>query len=67
MTEYELIEQNALRALLQIYKNTFEESDVPAEVIAEAKRHVHKMIDPGSETPKWLTFNGERRVLWVKP
>jgi hypothetical protein len=62
----EMISNNALLALLQIYRNTFEESDISAEVMAEAKKHVRKMIDPGMATPKWVVIKGERLVMWVQ-
>ena len=66
MTDMELLENNALLALLQIYRNTFEESDIPAEVMSEAKKHVRKMIDPDRATPKWMVIKGERLIVWVQ-
>jgi hypothetical protein len=66
MTDTELLENNALLALLQIYRNTFAESDVSAEVMAEAKKHVRKMIDPDKAVPKWAVIKGERLVMWVQ-
>jgi hypothetical protein len=62
----ELLENNALLALLQIYRNTFEESDIPQEVMSEAKKHVRKMIDPDRATPKWMVIKGERLIVWVQ-
>ena len=62
----EMISNNALLALLQIYRNTFAESDISAEVMDEAKKHVRKMIDPGMATPKWVVIKGERLVMWVQ-
>ena len=66
MTDMELLENNALLALLQIYRNTFEESDVSTEVLAEAKKHVRKMIDPDRAVPKWMVIKGERLIVWVQ-
>ena len=66
MTDIELLENNALLALLQTYRNTFAESDVSAEVMAEAKKHVRKMIDPDKAVPKWVVIKGERLVMWVQ-
>ncbi len=66
MTEMELLENNALLALLQIYRNTFEESDIPPEVLQEAKKHIRKMIDPDKATPKWMVIQGERLIVWVQ-
>ena len=66
MTDTELLENNALLALLQIYRNTFAESDVSAEVMAEAKKHVRKMIDPDKAVPKWVVIKSERLVMWVQ-
>ena len=66
MTDNELLENNALLALLQIYRNSFAESDVSAEVMAEAKKHVRKMIDPDKAVPKWVVIKGERLVMWVQ-
>jgi hypothetical protein len=66
MTDQELLENNALLALLQIYRNTFEEPDIPQEVMAEAKKHVRKMIDPDRATPKWMVIQGERLIVWVQ-
>jgi len=66
MTDMELLENNALLALLQIYRNTFEESDIPQEVMSEAKKHVRKMIDPDRATPKWMVIKGERLIVWVQ-
>ena len=66
MTDTELLENNALLALLQIYRNTFAESDVSSEVMAEAKKHVCKMIDPDKAVPKWVVIKGERLVMWVQ-
>lgn len=62
----EMISNNALLALLQIYRNTFAESDISAEVMAEAKKHVRKMIDPHKAVPKWVVIKGERLVMWVQ-
>ena len=62
----EMISKNALLALLQIYRNTFAESDISAEVMAEAKKHVRKMIDPDKAVPKWVVIKGERLVMWVQ-
>ncbi len=66
MIDMEILENNALLALLQIYRNTFEESDIPQEVMAEAKKHVRKMIDPDRAVPKWMVIQGERLVVWVQ-
>jgi len=66
MIDMEILENNALLALLQIYRNTFEESDIPQEVMAEAKKHVRKMIDPDRAVPKWMVIHGERLVVWVQ-
>jgi len=66
MTNQELLENNALLALLQMYRNAFEESDVSAEVMAEAKKHVRKMIDPDRAVPKWMVIKGERVIVWVQ-
>lgn len=66
MTDNELPENNALLALLQIYRNTFEEPDISAEVLREAKKHVRKMIDPDKAVPKWVVIKGERLVMWVQ-
>jgi len=66
MTNQELLENNALLALLQIYRNTFEESDIPAEVMIEAKKHVRKMIDPDKAVPKWMVIKGERVIVCVQ-
>ena len=66
MTDTELLENNAMLALLQIYRNTFAESDVSSEVMAEAKKHVRKMIDPDKAVPKWVVIKGERLVMWVQ-
>jgi len=66
MTDQELLENTALLALLQIYRNTFEESDVSAGVLQEAKKHVRKMIDPDKATPKWMVIKGERVIVWVQ-
>ena len=66
MTDTELLENNALLALLQIYRNTFDESDISAEVMAEAKKHVRKMIDPDKAVPKWVVIKSERLVMWVQ-
>ena len=66
MTDTELLENNALLALLQIYRNTFAESDVSSEVMAEAKKHVRKMIDPDKAVPKWVVIKSERLVMWVQ-
>lgn len=66
MTDNELLENNALLALLQIYRISFAESDISAEVMAEAKKHVRKMIDPDKAVPKWVVIKGERLVMWVQ-
>jgi hypothetical protein len=66
MIDMELLQNNALLALLQIYRNTFEEPDIPQEVMAEAKKHVRKMIDPDRATPKWMVIKGERLIVWVQ-
>jgi hypothetical protein len=66
MIDMELLENNALLALLQIYRNTFEEPDIPQEVMSEAKKHVRKMIDPDRATPKWMVIKGERLIVWVQ-
>jgi hypothetical protein len=66
MTDYELLENNALLALLQIYRNTFEESDVPADVMGEAKKHVRNMMTRSWAVPKWMVIKGERLIVWVQ-
>lgn len=62
----QLVRDNALKAILALYTQTFGEPDHDAATIAHAKKHVTKFLHPGTATPLWMLVAGDRIVVWVQ-
>ena len=62
----QIVRDNALKAILALYTQTFHEPDHDEYTIAHAKKHVTKFLDPGTATPRWMLVAGDRIIVWVQ-
>jgi hypothetical protein len=62
----QIVRDNALKAILALYTQTFHEPDHDEYTIAHAKKHVTTFLDPGTATPRWMLVAGDRIIVWVQ-
>lgn len=62
----QLVRDNALKAILALYTQTFNEPDHDEYTITHAKKHVTKFLDPGTAKLRWMFVAGDRIIVWVQ-